>query len=189
MGRDCGWLSPQEPPGASRNKWVRCGGGQGQQVGRQALGSLAALWGLQAPRWFREVTCAIPRTSQPQKGPGVRSEATVRSVVQDSRARVFAHLPEIGLLLLANGGQPCSVHPGTGVGEWWCDARGKEGGPAGVPQPPFLRGGERLAALSSTLSPGQGGMLRGMGTPLPVSLPHTSPVFWEQAGGRVQGCE
>ena len=41
--------------------------------------------------------------------------ATVRSVVQDSRARVFAHLPEIGLPLLANSGQPGSGHPGTGV--------------------------------------------------------------------------
>ena len=38
---------------------------------------------------------------------------TVRIVVQDFRAGVFAHLPEISLPLLANGGQPGSVHPGV----------------------------------------------------------------------------
>ena len=38
---------------------------------------------------------------------------TVRIVVQDFRAGVFAHLPEISLPLLANGGQPGSVHLGV----------------------------------------------------------------------------
>ena len=87
-------------------------GEQGQQVGHQAVGSLAALCGLQAPRWFRDHVCH-PKDQPATERSWCEVMATVRIVVQDFRAGVFSHLPEISLPLLANGGQPGSVHPGV----------------------------------------------------------------------------
>lgn len=80
--------------------------------------------GAPGTQMVQEITCAIPRTSQPQKGPGVRSKTTVRIVVQDFRVGVFAHFQDC-LPLLANSSQPGFGQPGV-VGQW-CDVRGKGG--------------------------------------------------------------
>lgn len=111
--RDCGWLVPPGTSGSPQEQVdLMCGKNRFSRKDTRLQDPWQLYGGSRHPDGS-EIMCAIPRTSQPQKGRVLRSKAAVRIVVQDFRARVFAHLPEISLPLLANGSQPRSGHPGV----------------------------------------------------------------------------
>ena len=116
-GTVAGWIprNLREPPGISG---LDVGGGQGQQVrtpGSRIPGSSVGPPGTQMVQ--RGHVCH-PKDQPATERSWCEIKGRSQELVQDSRARVFAHLPEIGLPLLASGGQPCSGHPGMGVGGW-----------------------------------------------------------------------
>lgn len=64
---------------------MKLGGGTGGHIGDP--GFPVSIVGAQGPLMVREMPCEVPETSWPQKSPGVKSDTSARSLLQNSRVR------------------------------------------------------------------------------------------------------